>query len=75
MAGTQNLDATNATSVQSGNVPGRVGGRVLSTEDIEHYRKVVKALHETSQIMQEIDEVIEKHGGWPLAGSILAEVK
>ncbi len=50
-------------------------GRVLSTEDIEHYRKVVAALHETRQIMQEIDEVIEAHGGWPLPGSIPAEAK
>ncbi len=47
--------------------------RVLSTEDIEHYRKVVAALHETRQIMQEIDEVIEAHGGWPLPGSVPAE--
>jgi len=50
-------------------------GQVLSSEDIEHYRKVVTALHETHQIMQEIDEVIEAHGGWPLPGSVPAEVK
>jgi predicted helicase len=50
-------------------------GRVLSSEDIEHYRKVVTALYETHQIMQEIDEVIEAHGGWPLPGSVPAEVK
>ncbi len=50
-------------------------GRVLSTEDIEHYRKVVAALHETQQIMQEIDEVIEAHGGWPLAGSVPTEAQ
>ncbi len=45
-------------------------GRNLSDEDIEHYKKVVKALYETAQIMREIDEVIETHGGWPLAGSV-----
>lgn len=45
-------------------------GRTLSEEDIEHYTKVVKALHETARIMREIDEVIEAHGGWPLAGSV-----
>jgi hypothetical protein len=50
-------------------------GRVLSTEDIDHYRKIVVALHETRQIMQEIDEVIEAHGGWPLPGSVPAEAK
>lgn len=48
-------------------------GRNLSEEDIEHYKKVVKALHETARIMQEIDEVIEAHGGWPLVGSIKEE--
>ena len=50
-------------------------GRVLSSEDIKHYRKVVAALYETRQIMQEIDEVIEAHGGWPLPGSVPAEAK
>ena len=50
-------------------------GRVLLTEDIEHYRKVVAALDETRQVMQEIDEVIEAHGGWPLSGSVPAEAK
>ncbi len=41
-------------------------GRVLSTEDIEHYQRVVVALHETIRIMGEIDAVIEEHGGWPI---------
>jgi hypothetical protein len=44
--------------------------RTLSDDDVEHYQKVVTALHETHQIMQEIDEVIESHGGWPLPGSV-----
>ena len=48
-------------------------GRKLSDEDIEHYTKVVKALHETVRIMREIDEVIEAHGGWPLVGSVKEE--
>ncbi len=48
-------------------------GRVLTSEDIDHYRRVVAALHETRQIMEEIDEVIEAHGGWPLPGSVPAE--
>ncbi len=48
-------------------------GRILSSEDIDHYRRVVAALHETRQIMEEIDEVIEAHGGWPLPGSVPAE--
>jgi hypothetical protein len=41
-------------------------GRTLSAEDIEHYQRVVVALHETIRIMGEIDAVIEEHGGWPI---------
>lgn len=40
-------------------------GRTLTDEDIEHYQKIVVALHETIRLMQEIDEVIDQHGGWP----------
>ena len=44
-------------------------GRVLSGDDIAHYQKIVVALSETMRLMQEIDEVIEEHGGWPGAFS------
>ena len=40
-------------------------GRTLSKDDIRHYQKIVTALSETIRLMQEIDEVIEQHGGWP----------
>ena len=40
-------------------------GRTLSAYDISHYQKIVVALNETIRLMKEIDEVIEKHGGWP----------
>jgi len=40
-------------------------GRILTDEDIDHYQKIVVALNETIRLMDEIDEVIEKHGGWP----------
>lgn len=40
-------------------------GRVLSDEDILHYRRVVTALTETRRLMAEIDRVIDEHGGWP----------
>ena len=39
-------------------------GRILSDEDIIHYQKIIVALTESDRIMKEIDEVIEKHGGW-----------
>ncbi|MGH6927619.1 MAG: type ISP restriction/modification enzyme, partial [Dongiaceae bacterium] len=42
-------------------------GRALSKDDITHYQKIVVALAETIRLMQEIDEVIERHGGWPKA--------
>ena len=40
-------------------------GRILTIEDITHYQKIVVALNETLRIMDEIDDVIEEHGGWP----------
>ena len=42
-------------------------GRRLSDEDIAHFQKIVVALNETIRIMDEIDKVIEAHGGWPHA--------
>jgi hypothetical protein len=41
-------------------------GRILTKDDLNHYQKVVVALNETIRLMKEIDQVIEKHGGWPL---------
>lgn len=40
-------------------------GRTLTKDDITHYHKIVVALSETIRLMQEIDEVIGAHGGWP----------
>jgi predicted helicase len=40
-------------------------GRTLSKDDVSHYQKIVVALSETILLMQKIDEIIEKHGGWP----------
>lgn len=42
-------------------------GRLLTDEDILHYRRMIVALEETSKVMAEIDEVIDRHGGWPNA--------
>ena len=43
-------------------------GRMLSDDEIDHYRKIVAALVETRLLkLAEIDEVIGKHGGWPSA--------
>jgi len=40
-------------------------GRTLSEEDISHYHKIIVALTETIRLMQEIDQIVEEHGGWP----------
>lgn len=42
-------------------------GRQLSFEDVEHYRGICAALAETPRLMEQIDAVIDEHGGWPLA--------
>jgi SOS-response transcriptional repressor LexA len=42
-------------------------GRTLSADDRKHYQKIIVALSETIRVMAEIDKVIEKHGGWPVA--------
>ena len=42
-------------------------GRVLSDDDIDHYRQILAALVGTERLMNEIDELIEQHGGWPEA--------
>lgn len=38
-------------------------GRNLSNDDIDHFKRIVKALEETIRIMKEIDDTIP---GWPL---------
>ena len=40
-------------------------GRTLTADDITHYCRIIAAISETIRIMQEIDEVIDAHGGWP----------
>jgi hypothetical protein len=41
-------------------------GCILSADDIAHYQRIVVALSETIRIMEEIDQVIDEHGGWPI---------
>jgi len=41
-------------------------GRQLSFSDLQHYQRIVAALAETITLMEQIDEVIEEHGGWPI---------
>ena len=41
-------------------------GRQLTYDDLTHYHRVVSALAETMRLMNEIDETINAHGGWPI---------
>ncbi len=41
-------------------------GRVLTFDDIQHYQRTVAALAETIDLMKQIDDTIEEHGGWPI---------
>lgn len=40
-------------------------GRVLTQEDILHYRRMIIALDRTAELMPQIDAVVEQHSGWP----------
>lgn len=40
-------------------------GLILSEEEIDHYHRMIVAINETICIMNEIDKVIDAHGGWP----------
>ncbi len=40
-------------------------GRLLTEEDILHYRRMIVALEETGKVMAKIDRIIDQHGGWP----------
>lgn len=42
-------------------------GRILSENDILHYRRMVVAITETRRLMAKIDNLINDHGGWPNA--------
>jgi predicted helicase len=44
-------------------------GRVLTYEELNHYRQIVSALAETIRLMAGIDQTIEEHGGWPLVAT------
>lgn len=41
-------------------------GRRLEFNDIQHYQRIIAALGETITLMEQIDEAIEEHGGWPI---------
>jgi predicted helicase len=46
-------------------------GRTLTYDDLIQYQRIIVALKETIRVMREIDEVIERYGGWPDAFQIV----
>jgi SOS-response transcriptional repressor LexA len=40
-------------------------GRALSIGEVRHFQQIVVAIDETIRITRLIDDVIERHGGWP----------
>ena len=44
-------------------------GRTLSFDDVAHYQRICAVLAETSRLMDDADDAIEAHGGWPLTPS------
>lgn len=40
-------------------------GRILTDDDILHYRRMISALTRTAEVMPKIDGIVDKHGGWP----------
>ncbi|BAZ88429.1 type ISP restriction/modification enzyme [Dolichospermum compactum] len=41
-------------------------GRELNFDDISHYQNIISIISETIQIMEDIDQIIEKYGSFPL---------
>jgi predicted helicase len=42
-------------------------GRELSFDDLVHYQNIISILGETIEIMNDIDQIITKHGGFPFS--------
>ena len=41
-------------------------GRELNFDDISHYQNIISIISETIKIMEDVDQIIEKYGGFPL---------
>ena len=41
--------------------------RILTSEEILQYRKIIVAIRETIRLMEAIDTLIDQRGGWPKA--------
>jgi predicted helicase len=41
-------------------------GRILSFDEYAHYQQIIAALAETITLMENIDQLIDGHDGWPM---------
>ncbi|MFM8006031.1 MAG: type ISP restriction/modification enzyme [Dolichospermum sp.] len=41
-------------------------GRELTFDDLTHYQNIISIISETMKIMEDIDQIIENYGGFPL---------
>lgn len=41
-------------------------GRVLTFDELEHFQKIIALVEESIRLVDEIEDVIEEAGGWPL---------
>ncbi|MBO1054242.1 MAG: N-6 DNA methylase [Dolichospermum sp. DET73] len=41
-------------------------GRELNFDDISHYQNIISIISETVKIMEDVDKIIDKYGGFPL---------
>ncbi|MBO1055448.1 MAG: N-6 DNA methylase [Dolichospermum sp. JUN01] len=41
-------------------------GRELNFDDISHYQNIISIISETIKIMEDVDQIIDKYGGFPL---------
>ena len=42
-------------------------GRELNFDDLTHYQNIISIISETIKIMQDVDKIIDKYGGFPLS--------
>lgn len=48
----------------------RKGRALKGFSQLQHYQNVVATLRRTMKRMAEIDDIIDRHGGWPLTGAV-----
>ncbi|MFO7918124.1 MAG: hypothetical protein R6V13_08600 [Anaerolineae bacterium] len=45
---------------------GKRAAHPLSFDHVRHHQRIVVALEETMRLMDDLDALIDVHGGWPI---------